>query len=172
MLTVCRFVVAHTDAVSILPRSALLCLELTILSLSLRLLLHHPSSHPEGYRNFFSLPAHLQDPSIPVQPCTKKKGSRRNVRDLRLKFKDFSAHPTRCNNIRLIQKIKDESNLTARKTARLYSGRKPVVSPRTTRCKVMALMTAAPRPDPSAARVMMMGSCFRFLGQSKISPIA
>jgi hypothetical protein len=53
-----------------------------------------------------------------------------------------------------------------------YSGRRPVVSPRTTRCKVMALMTAAPRPEPSAARVMTMGSCFLFLGQSKISPIA
>ena len=46
------------------------------------------------------------------------------------------------------------------------------MSPRCTRCRVIALMTAAPNPDPSAAVVMMIGSSRLSLGQSKISPSA
>jgi hypothetical protein len=53
-----------------------------------------------------------------------------------------------------------------------YSGLKPVISPLSTRCSVIALITAAPNPDPSAAVVMIMGSCLLSLGQSKISPRA
>jgi hypothetical protein len=81
---------------------------------------------------------------------------------------NFSAEPT----LQLHSTSTKINENTSQKQSARYSGRKPVVSPRTTRCKVMALITAAPKPEPSAARVMTIGSCFRFLGQSKISPIA
>jgi hypothetical protein len=81
-----------------------------------------------------------------------------------------SAHRFK-NSKEEIQRFQEKRKTTHQKHPR-YSGLKPVISPLSTRCSVIALITAAPNPEPSAAVVMMIGSCRLSLGQSKISPKA